>query len=48
MEPKYKEWRLSSKVWIGVGFNKRFGLGFSIDKYNLIIDIGPFWILLEY
>lgn len=46
---KSKEWRVSNRAWFSVGFNpRRFGLGFSVDKYNLSIDFVCFWINLEY
>jgi hypothetical protein len=46
---KSKEWRVSNKVWFSAGFSShRFGLGFSVDKYNLSIDFVCFWINLEY
>jgi hypothetical protein len=27
---------------------KRFGLGFSIDRYAFALDLGPFWFGLEW
>ena len=46
---KNKEWRVSNSVWLSVGFSpRRFGLGFSVDKYSLSIDFACFWITLEY
>lgn len=39
----------SGKYWIHFGMNwKRVALGFSIDRYALSIDIGPFWFGLEW
>ena len=33
--------------WISWGYSKRFGLGFSIDKYSINIDFLCFWIGIE-
>ena len=36
------------QTYIIIGVAKAFGLGFHIDRYSLSIDIGPFYIALEY
>lgn len=36
------------KIWVNIGYGKRFGLGFSIDKYNINIDFLCFWIGIAY
>jgi hypothetical protein len=39
----------SGKFYIHLGMNwKRFGFGFSIDRWALSIDLGPFWFGLEW
>jgi hypothetical protein len=46
---KSKEWRVSNRVWLGVGFApRRIALGFSVDRFNANIDFLWFWISLEY
>ena len=46
---KSKEWRVSNRVWVGVGFSpRRFALGFSVDRFNVNIDFFCFWLSLEY
>jgi hypothetical protein len=40
---------MAGRCWIHVGINwKRVALGFSIDRWALSIDIGPFWLSLEW
>ena len=35
-------------IWIAFGFNfKRLALGFSIDRYSISLDLGPFWLSFE-
>lgn len=36
------------KVTIGGGISKRFGLGFCVDKWSFTIDVGPFWLFIEW
>jgi hypothetical protein len=43
-----KEIRISKKLLMCVGIRKGFGLGFSIDKWMLNIDLGIFWMALEW
>ena len=39
----------SLKIWVHYGFFlKRFGLGFTIDRYQISIDLGPLWLGLEW
>jgi hypothetical protein len=46
---KSKEWRVSNRVWVGVGFNpRRIALGFSVDRFNANVDFLWFWVSLEY
>jgi hypothetical protein len=36
------------RYWLHMGWNwKRVALGFSIDKYGINFDLGPFWFGLE-
>jgi hypothetical protein len=43
------EKRLFGKVWLHAGVNiRRFALGFSIDRFGIDLDIGPFWFNIEY
>ena len=36
-------------VWVHYGYNwKRFGLGFSIDRYAFSLNLGPFWFGVEW
>jgi hypothetical protein len=32
-------------VW---GIGKRFAIGFSLERYAVNIDLGPFWIGVEW
>jgi len=43
-----KEIRISNRLFMCVGIRKGFGLGFSIDKWMLNIDLGNFWLALEW
>lgn len=37
------------KLWISYGYSfKRFGLGFTIDKYHMDIDLVFFWFGIEF
>lgn len=37
------------KWWIHAGYNwKRVALGFSIDKWGINLDLGPFWFGIEW
>lgn len=35
------------KLWVHVGLGKRFGFGFSIDKYCVSFDFLCFWFSIE-
>jgi len=40
---------MAGRFWFHFGINwKRVALGFSIDRYALSIDLGPFWFGLEW
>jgi len=43
-----KQIRIFSHTYIIIGVARGFGLGFHIDRYSIGIDIGPFYIALEY
>jgi len=45
----YYERKLGNKGnrWMSCGYCKRFGLGFSIDRYHINIDFLCFWIAVE-
>ena len=46
---KIKEWRVSNRVWISVGYDpRRIALGFNVDRFNANIDFLWFWVTLEY
>jgi hypothetical protein len=36
------------QTYIIIGVAKAFGLGFHIDRYSLGLDLGPFYIWLQY
>lgn len=43
------EIRLAAKMWLMLGFNlKQISLGFSLNKYQLNIDLLFFWIAVEF
>ena len=35
-------------VFLIIGRGPRFGLGLVMDKYGVNIDLGPFWIAIEF
>jgi hypothetical protein len=38
-----------SKLWLHFGYSfARFAIGFSVDRWSASIDLGPFWISIEY
>lgn len=41
-------YRLGNRITIHGGMSERFGIGICIHKYGIDLDIGPFWILLEW
>ena len=42
-----KEYSVGSS-WIAFGFVQQIALGFSINKYSLSIDLGPFFFTWEW
>ena len=38
----------SSKVWFHFGYTMQIGLGFNINRYALNIDLGPFYMGVEW
>ena len=42
-----REIRVGSS-YILIGLCKGFGIGFHIDRYSLGLDLGPFYIWLQY
>jgi len=42
-----KEIRIG-QTYIIIGVARAFGLGFHIDRYSLGLDLGPFYIWLQY
>lgn len=40
--------RLHRKITINGGVAKRFGIGICIDKWGIDLDLGPFWLSLEW
>jgi hypothetical protein len=44
----HKEAKVLNK-WVSFGYSfKRFGIGFTIDKYHMDIDLVFFWIGIEF
>jgi hypothetical protein len=44
----HKEFSIGTK-WISFGYSfKRFGIGFTIDKYHMDIDLVFFWVGIEW
>jgi hypothetical protein len=40
---------LAGKYWIHYGFTKhQFGFGVVVNKWQLNIDLGPFWFGIEW
>ena len=35
-------------IFFVAGISKRFGVGVYLDKWSFGIDIGPFWVSLEW
>lgn len=42
-----KVWDVQLNLTMGFSF-KGFGLGFSVHKYGFNIDLGFFWIIVEW
>lgn len=41
--------KIKGRVLFVYGFNiRRFGIGFSVSKWDLDINLGPFWITVEF
>jgi len=40
--------RKIGKFYISAGWKNGFGIGFSIDKYTMFVEIGIIWVGLEY
>lgn len=37
------------RAWVNVGYNfHRFGLGISVDRYGINIDLAFFWFSLDW
>lgn len=36
------------KIWLTFGYTAQIGLGFNINRYTLSIDLGPFYIGVEW
>lgn len=46
---RYVEFRLARTVWLMLGFNpKHVALGFSLDRYQLNVDLLFFWVAVEF
>ena len=46
---KSKEWRVTNRAWLSVGFApRRIGLGFHVDRFCINVDFLWFWVTLEY
>jgi len=43
-----KEIKISDGYYLAFGTRKGFGLGIVIDKWTLSIDLGIFWLALEW
>jgi hypothetical protein len=43
-----KSFHIEHKLTFVVGWALRFGLGFSIDKYSMTMDLGPFYFAVEW
>ena len=43
-----KEIKISNRCYLAFGTRKGFGLGIVIDKWTLSIDLGIFWMALEW
>jgi hypothetical protein len=37
-----------AKFWLSIGMSKQIGLGFVVNKYFLSVDLGPFYITVEF
>lgn len=43
----YRDVRIG-RFWIHGGLIKGIALGFSIDQYHIMLDLGIFWIGIEW
>lgn len=43
------EVRLFKTTWFHAGYNlRRIAIGFSLDRWGLNLDFGPFWFNIEF
>ena len=40
--------RKVGKFWLSAGWKHGFGIGFSIDKHTMFVEIGIIWVGFEY
>lgn len=40
-------WKIGN-VTVGAGFSFRLGIGICIERYGLSLDVGPFWVFIEW
>ena len=46
---RYVEYRLARRLWVSFGLNpKQISLGFSLNKYQLNIDLLFVWMSVEF
>ena len=38
----------TGKFWFHCGYSVQIGLGFNVNRYGLNIDLGPFYIGVEW
>lgn len=43
-----REFNLRKNLWFSWGYGPRLAIGFSIDKYNISLDLLFVWVTLEY
>ena len=49
MKNRYAELRLSKTLWVTCGFSpKQISLGFSLNRYQLNVDLLFFWVSVEF
>jgi hypothetical protein len=37
-----------ANIWLSIGITKQIALGFVISKYFISLDIGPFYLVMEF
>lgn len=43
------EVRLFKTTWLHIGYSlSRLAIGISIDRWGMNIDLGPFWLSIEF